>query len=90
MNEVANSIPKDWWPICRKCNRVVDAVVSLPGFGDRRKDAVRDYEVYCHGEKEKSFVGIWAAHEIATQGKRLHDAFVDGVVQSCDNAQKGQ
>jgi hypothetical protein len=77
MNAVSVSIPKDWWPICRKCGRVVDAVVSLPGTGDMRKDAVRDFEVYCHGEKEKHFVGIWATHEIVVNRKRLPDVFTD-------------
>ena len=68
---------RDWWPLCAVCGKVVDKLeaVPLPENADKYQRAVRRYVVTCHGETEESFVGIWAAHEIASQRKRLPDAF---------------
>jgi hypothetical protein len=68
---------RDWWPLCCVCGKVVDKLesVPLPKNADKYERAIRRYIVTCHGETEESFVGIWAAHEIATQRKRLPDAF---------------
>lgn len=74
---LAGGIPRDWWPLCAVCGKVVDMLeaVPLPANPDKYKHAIRDYIVTCHGETEKHFVGIWAAYEIAAQRKRLPDAF---------------
>jgi hypothetical protein len=68
---------RDWWPLCAKCGKIVDNLepVPLPANPDKFKRAIRDYIVTCHGETEKHIVGIWAAYEIASQRKRLPDAF---------------
>ncbi len=68
---------RDWWPMCAVCGNVVENVesVPLPPNPDKFQRAVRHYVVTCHGESEKTIVGIWAAFEIAQQRKRLPDAF---------------
>lgn len=59
------------------CGKVVDwlEAVLLSENSDKYQRAIRNYSVTCHGETEKHIVGIWAAHEIASQRKRLPDAF---------------
>lgn len=68
-----------WWPRCAKCDKLVDMLksVPLPANPTSLQRAVRYYVVECHGETQKSFVGIWAADEIARKGSRLPDAFVE-------------
>lgn len=61
---------RDWWPICAVCGKVVDNLEVIT-----TGSAVVWYAVTCHGETEVSFVGIWAAFEIAQGRKRLRDAF---------------
>lgn len=67
---------KNYWPMCAKCNKPVETFEVLPLSGNFERDrAMRDYVVTCHGDSEKSVVGIWAAQEIAQAQKRLPDAF---------------
>jgi len=62
---------KSYWPICSICHKVVDHVELLPP----KNTFTRPYVISCHGEKEESFIGIWAAFELDIKGKRLPDAF---------------
>ncbi len=64
--------PRDWWPMCAVCGRVVDALEVDPGLPDR---GIRRFTVRCHGQSERSAVGIWAAFELQSKKRRLPDAF---------------
>lgn len=69
---------KPWWPMCAVCGHPVERLemeVTPPDANTYRK-AVRRYRVFCHGQSENAFVGIWAAWEIQCKHGRLPTAFV--------------
>jgi len=58
--------------MCAKCGKQVDRMTVL----DRSDSVVVRYAVECHGEREESLIGIWAAIELVLAGRRrLPDAF---------------
>lgn len=68
---IRDGLAKSYWPVCRKCGRVVERL----WLTKNTRNVIQEYVVECHGESEGSFIGIWNAFEIASQNKRLHDAF---------------
>lgn len=65
---------RDWVPICAKCKKPVERFLTVSD-DHLINPAVRRYVVYCHGEREESFVGVWAAEELSRKRQRLPDAF---------------
>lgn len=72
---------KPWWPMCRICGRVVDNLVmdDPSTTSERERKGFRRFTVYCHGQSERSVVGVWAAFELQSKGRRLPDAFTSQV-----------
>lgn len=85
---IASELPKNWWPLCAVCGKVVDnlEVVPLPPNPNIYQCAIRDYIVTCHGKNEKHIVGIWAAHSIAIFERRLPDAFTNPTPLPADSS----
>lgn len=60
--------------MCAVCGHTVDRLEMEATPGATK--AVRHYRVFCHGQSEKSFVGIWNAWELQCKQGRLPTAFV--------------
>ena len=58
-------------PMCAVCGKPVERIA----FTERMGRPVVDYKVWCHGEEEVSFIGLWAAFELQSKGTGLPDAF---------------